>query len=275
MRWNIFSRGDSYLNSLEKRVVEEVKSKLSPDARELLDRQLQEINLVQRPSKRETNVYTIKSGKATRNPKFRFPNETKELKFATVKLKSAPGQVLTAELYIVTGYFFSIVFNSDSNSVKGKSGDIEVLETKIHQNPMLRLPTDPDHVHHEPVLSGWLEEWEHKYNIGEKKPALKQSDRERLLANISGSLPLDYLELTMQSDGFKIENCTIFGPSGIHGIVMPDGDYYVLAEVEKEGVIAVKSNGDGMQYFLDFDENPPETLGTSFQSAIENYVDTS
>lgn len=260
--------------SLESRVLDEVSGSLEPAAREIFAGQLKEINLVQRPAEREVNAYHVRDGRPRRDPALSFPNRAEELRMATVAFR-LPGDSTpwAADIYTVRGHFFSIVFNSDPKAIRDRGDDILVTSVRLHQDPLEEVPERAGHAGPADVpLTGWLRDWERLYRLRDKRPPLERAERERLLGNVAASLPEDYLEVAAQCDGFVVGNCSVLGPSGVHQIVMPDADYYVLVEVEAEGVIAVKAGAGGELFYLDYDGTASANLGTSFRRAVETVL---
>lgn len=261
--------------SLESRVLDELSASLEPAAREIFAGQLKEINLVQRPAEREVNAYHVRDGKPWRDPALSFPNRAEELRLATIAFRLPEDSTpWAADVYTVRGHFFSIVFNSDPKAIRDRGDDILVTSVRLHQDPLEEVPERAAHAGPADVpLTGWLRDWGRRYRLRDKRPPLEGAERERLLGNVAASLPGDYLELAALCDGFVVENCTVHGPSGVHQIVMPDADYYVLAEVEAEGVIALKAGAGGELFYLDYDGVASASLGTSFRRAVEAVLD--
>ena len=269
-----FMKMRSKFNSLENRILLEVKLKLQDPARILLEKQLEKINLIQRPGKRETNCYSMKHGKAVLSPNIQFPNKTAELRFASVKFNVHDICCeFSVDLYLVRGYFFSMVFSSDPSLIRNKGEDIKISEVQLYHNPMMPISEFPERSTHYKPFSGWLQELEDKYIINDKKPPIKEKEKERLLTNISAELPNEYLKFVEQVDGCTIQNCSILGIAEIYGVVMPGFDYYVLIKIGSAKVIAVRANSkDGVMYLLDFEGSEPIPLGNSFRQIIENLL---
>lgn len=265
--------------ALERRVIDEVKARLEPDAAKLLDRQVSEINLVQRHAGRETACYSIKDDKPQRDASLRFPNSSPELKLATVRFRAPETRAeWSAELYLAHGHLFSIVFSADPKAFeergKERSGDILITGVELAADLMLETGGDVPRVAESGAtkLSGWLLEWEEKYDMHGLRAPLELAERERLRARINAALPEDYLELTGQCDGFTLENFLILGLSEIYPVVMPDADYFLLAQLKDSGALALKADAGPDIYYLPFDNGEVVPLGDSFRHAVENLL---
>lgn len=104
------------LSELEKLVLNSVKSSLTSTIIPIWDQQVQTINKVQRlPESIEVNFYRMKNGKPQFDESLAFPNRTEELLIATVTVQSFDGKALTANVWSVNGFLFSIEYNTSSN----------------------------------------------------------------------------------------------------------------------------------------------------------------
>lgn len=99
---------------------------------------------------------------------------------------------------------------------------------------------------------------------------LPADQRSQAIGTISAKLPDDYLELTQQCEGLRIENCAILGLAEAYVIALPQASIYVLADCHGEGALGVQSeSSDGVVYYLPYDDTAPLNAGTSFQQAVE------
>ena len=116
----------SPFTSLERRLLEELTQHLSPDACRLFSAQLERINLVRRIG-REVCYWPRVRGKVHHAPEIRFPNHTCQLKLAAIKFRLIPSQdVWKAEIFLVKGHFFSLVFSPRTPCAKTHE-DVEVV----------------------------------------------------------------------------------------------------------------------------------------------------
>jgi hypothetical protein len=273
--------------SLEKRVIKEVEARLEPDAAKLFERQVADINLVQRQAGRETTCYTIRNGKPLRDASLRFPNRSQELKLATVRFKLPEASAeWSAELYLVRGHFFSIAFSADPKAIEARGVDLIMTAIEIAADPMHEAVEEVTHdetggeasrdtngeTSGQAKLSGWLREWAEKYHLHSLRAPLEEAERARLRARINAALPADYLELSAQCDGLALENFSILGLSDVYPVVMPDADYFVLAQLKDRGVLALRADAGLEIYYLAFDGGEVVPLGNSFRHSVESLL---
>ena len=102
---------------------------------------------------------------------------------------------------------------------------------------------------------------------------LGDEQRQRLLREISGALPEDYLLLVGLTEGLDVGNISILGVSQIYEVVMPDWNYYVVAELQSVGVLAVKAHSkESDLYFLDYEGGRPRRMGTTLAEAVKMLI---
>ena len=76
--------------------------------------------------------------------------------------------------------------------------------------------------------------------------------------------------MVQASEGLVIGNVSILGLSQLYEIVMPDCNYYVVAELHSAGVLAIKASTREAAdiYFLDYEGGAPRDMGKSFADAV-------
>jgi hypothetical protein len=103
------------LSGLERSVLDSVGRHLSEDMRIIWEKQINTINKVQRlPGWREVNFYRMKKGHPVHDESLEFPNKTKELLIAEVRVKWQGFQnTLIACVWSVKGILFSIEYSGE------------------------------------------------------------------------------------------------------------------------------------------------------------------
>ena len=117
----------SRLSRVEKAVLECVRGELDEDMLKLWDAQLQAINKIQRlPEGVEVNFYRMKSGRPSFPRDLSFPNKTKELLLAKVRIEALDlrGE-LNARVWCVEGFLFSIEYE----------GSVSYFEEAVGMDP--------------------------------------------------------------------------------------------------------------------------------------------
>ena len=113
----------SRLSALEKMVLDCVKGRLDVRMGELWDKQVQAINKVQRlPEGIEVNFYRMKSGRPSFDEVLAFPNKTTELLVAKVQVELSGMGKLTAKVWCVKGFVFSIEYEGSVSYFEEAAG---------------------------------------------------------------------------------------------------------------------------------------------------------
>lgn len=103
---------DSRPSTLESMILDCVRRCLDTRIAALWDMQVQAINRVQRlPEGVEVDFYRMKNGRPSFDESFAFPNRANELMFATARIDMAGMKSLTARLWCIKGFLFSIEYD--------------------------------------------------------------------------------------------------------------------------------------------------------------------
>ena len=93
------------------------------------------------------------------------------------------------------------------------------------------------------------------------------------VASVSAELPEDYLFLVSQSEGLSAGDCAVLGLSEIYEIVLEERSYYVLAQLDGNGLLAVRrSTQDRGTYYLDYSDSNLVKKVAGFREAVESYL---
>jgi hypothetical protein len=236
--------GASQLTPLESRVIAGVSAKLSPPARQLFDAQMGQVNRIQRHSSgKEVNFYPMRRGKPVYDERFLFPLRTETL-LATANLSISGGQnSLRAEVLLVEGWVFSLVFNKPPG--KASENAIHLANVEILRDPMIAASADS---------------------------ASEAKRREEVLAAIRSKLPDEYLQLVGEGKGITVNDWAVSGIQGIRKIVDGDGNYYLLAEKEGMGVIGVREDdSSGQLYYLAYEDGGGEKITVGLRKFLEEF----
>ena len=258
----------SKFSPLERELLEAVASSLEPAAASLFRAQLAEVNLVQRHArKKEVNCYVKHSGSLRRNPQLQFPNQTLEARLATVTFHAARLQKkVRAELFLVKGFFFSILFSASPKEI---GMPLSIDQVTVHTDPMERRS---DGGGARQVVSapftGYLADWQRQFKIDSAYAPLSSAEQADRLAAIHTTLPSDYLELTRQCDGMDIADISVLGLSQIRELAGNEANYYLVAEMTDARALGVRcDSSDGAVALLSHDERPE--YFPNFRSAME------
>ena len=267
------SRANFY--PFEKRIIEEVEARLNSEGCSRLQQQVEAINKIQRLADgKEVNLYQMRNGKPAFDEKLRFPDGRTEALLASARLVHPEnGTKLEVKIWLVKGKLFSLEFNKSPKQffVDSSLDSIqpEIIDVKIRFDPMHPPPISTDKPIDESALTGWLREWHAKGQVAGLHASLPKSEQATYLDSIDALLPPDYLELVAETEGVELAACVVYGLAGIRHVVLPEATYYMLAEIEGLGALAVKDgNRNAELYFLHYEDNDARPVGTSFQKAI-------
>jgi hypothetical protein len=265
------------LRPYEKACLEAWEQHLSPEAAELFKKQLKLYDFIQRLSKGKLVLFGCLKGR------YYYRNWPKDIFFSMQREDVNVAQIflivsekeksteLRADITIHRGRFFSIEFNRPP--MFAKTATVSVVRVWILVDPMSSESEKTDLPKNEPEIHGWLQEWKVSRHITNFRFPLSSSEREKAIAKTHSRLPQDYLELVSQTEGCRIDNCLVEGLSGIRKIVRPDANFYILAEIENHGSIAVMEGQiESELYYLDSENEVPQLLGQLFRKAIESIL---
>ncbi|QDQ28328.1 hypothetical protein FNU76_19325 [Chitinimonas arctica] len=261
----------------ETRIIEEVKARLNERAASLLQRQMEAINKVQRLADgKEVNLYQMRFGKPAFDESLRFPNTGEEALLASVNL-IAPGKQakLKAEVWLANGRLFSLAFNKAPKQFFAgsdlKTVQPEIADVKIWFDP---LSPSPAGFVDESMLPAWLlNDGRSLADTESLRAPLPQSEQAAYIARVDAQLPQDYLELIARTEGLTLASAVVYGLAKVREVIFPEANYYILADIEGVGALAVKSGNQSAElYRLDYENSTTQKIGTSFQKAVTELV---
>ena len=132
---DIFARlmgAKSHLSRLESMVLASVAKKLDGKMATIWQAQIDAINKIQRlPEGIEVNFYRMNKGKPFFDPALSFPDSSPELLIAEVHLESPEHQQLSAKIWAVKGFLFSIEYDCNPGYFEELTGMDPQLDLKI------------------------------------------------------------------------------------------------------------------------------------------------
>lgn len=276
---NSLLRGGADFYPLESRILDEVKSRLSAESGAQLQRQIEVINKIQRLSDgKETNLYQMRHGKPAFDDSLRFPYGADEALLASIDLTGPDKRAkLKAEVWLAKGRLFSLVFKKSPKQFFAgmdlKSVQPEIANVKIWFDPMHPSSVTTSAAVDASALSGWLREWHAKGRVTGLHSPLPEAERTAYLEHIDAQLPYDYLNFVAQTEGATLATCVVYGVAKIRQIVWPEANYYLIAEIEELGALAVKEGDRNAElYLLHYEDNDAQPVGTSLPKAIADLL---
>lgn len=252
------------LRPYEKECLDYWKSKLSEEAKSILEKQLSILSF-QRQSNDKLVYFFFKKDPACKNWSndmfFLLNDRGKEIHAASLWLRSSTKKTkanLRAEIILYEGRLSTIEFNkSPREFFKDINENVIVERCTVLIDPMIPRVSQPYLASDQ--LKGWLNQWAEKWKLELIKPPLPKTQRENLINQKDTVFPKDYLELISYTEGFIINRCEIYGISNIRSIIRPDNNFYILAEIKEKGAVGViQGSKNGELFYLDNEDDVPE-----------------
>lgn len=259
---------------LESSLLDMLKASLCPEARAILQRQLEGIVSIRRLSGEREILCYRKKGKV---PYASFPAQQAELKFCSI-LFSVNGdeESWTADFLSVSGYFSSITFTPSAQKIRNRA-DIRLENLDMLADVMSYLP-EPS-VHSKPVarpdvaLPPWVIGLETRFEARDLYTPLETDQATKLRKAINAVLPADYLKLIAVTEGLTIGKLSVLGLSQVYEIVLPNWNYYQIAELHSTGALGVRTHSaDAEIYWLDYAGAAPRKMGQSLAEAVRTLL---
>jgi len=257
-----FFSGD--LKPLEKRLFEEFKNGLSPEAQKLLTAQLL------RP-KRGCRLYFEKSYSLELyddSKDFAFPRKDGS-KIGTVSFKFED-EKYTATFPTYMGRVSGIDVRPSPRKFLG-IGSIDIVKVKITNDPMekIDLTVTPEYYTETEELPSLLHELNQEFKIKNIRKALPEKQSDLFIKTCNTKLPDDFLELSKETSGFEIDDIQVHGLSDMEPVSMDNGYYLKLIETT-DGLLTIKQTKrtTKMTYFSIEDETVKTDMGQSFIGAL-------
>lgn len=247
-------------------VLNAVVDSLASPANDVCRRQSESIVKSQRHLEgREVCCYPSFTTPIVRDPGLRLLNDALELHLATVTVRGARATLL-ADVHLVQGYFFSIIYDISPTRLTGPFNADRVVMHADPMRPSMGLSTRPVFVGRE--LADWIHDYLHIDAVCEASQPLAKEERQSILLRCDATFPHDYVALLERCDGFASEGWAVLGAAQLYQVSTDTGNYTVLAERSGYGVIVVKANSrDARLYFQGFDGSTTE-CGRSLVEAI-------
>lgn len=220
----LFYGGSSSLRNYEASCIDCLRTRLSAEARSILDSQLEAIELIQRFSDDKLVTFHLKKG---RGEAFAlFPNQSPELYVAKMDIRQNEGKAMTCELVFHRGRLSSLEFNCPPRNMEPHTTDCDKLE--IFEN-LMSSPKSSSCADEPDVQGKMLDTIRSRIAISDVIAPASQTEREEFLKRLSVIVPDDYRALLIDTNGFVAGVWRFLGTRG-RNIVLPDRTYYVVAE---------------------------------------------
>lgn len=266
-----FFRGD--LKTFEKSIFTELQNKMPPEVGQLISGQL---------------------GYLKRGVRLYFP-KSYSLELYQDKTNPIPNELLfnrkdEFKLAILSFTHKNIKYKADFQTYSGRIWGMtvrpspkKILGTKIKTFRQFKLTNDPTEKHDFEIVTEYFDENEafssilkdlkEKYRLTQIKKPLPEKQRALFIKLSETKLPLDYLSLCEQTNGFCINDVFVAGLGTWQSVPLSDDNYLMLAETNV-GCLLIKQSkrSTRLRYHSYEDETDIRDLGDNFLIALDTIL---
>ena len=118
-----------------------------------------------------------------------------------------------------------------------------------------------------------MQELNQKYKISHIQKPLPEKQRQLFIKLSDTKLPDDYLSLCEQTNGFNINDISVFGLGTFQSVSLDDDNYLMLAE-KSNGCLIIKQSKrtTKLKYHSYEDETDIRDLGDKFINALGTFL---
>lgn len=266
-----FFRGD--LKAFEKSLFIELRNKLPQEVGQLISKQLDFLKRGVRlyfPKSYTLELYDDKTNPLSNELLF---NRKGEFKLATIS-------------FTHNEIKYKADFQTYSGRVWGmtvRPSPRKILGTKIKTFDKFKLSNDPtekldleivtEYFADNEVFNGTLQDLKQKYGLTQIKKPLPERQRELFIKQSEAKLPIDYITLCEQTNGFNINEASVGGLGSWQSVPLDDDNYLMLAE-KSNGCLTIKQSkrSTKLKYHSYEDETDIRDLGDNFLKALDTFL---
>jgi hypothetical protein len=263
------------LQPIERIVLDGVSRSLADPWSLTMERQVSEIRRVVRSeSGREVSLYAATEEHDPSINRPRFPDHREEFRIATVRLSQDSSESeLVADVWVANGRVFSIVFDQPNDVWPAQEATVRDIEI-VSSAEILRNPSEnrADEQSLRKIRS-WLGPSLAGYEVVD---AISAPPTEVLRSQITWArvvLPLDALKIFQVCESFRCGGIRIDSPTLCRTIVVPGGEYLVIAEGQADRLLGVRRGNTRAVIFVLEHDVPPVDAGESLHIALQTELD--
>jgi len=159
----------------------------------------------------------------------------------------------------------------------------KILRTKIKTFNKFALNNDPtekpdleiatEFYSENDTFNGLLYDIQQKYTLTQIKKPLREKQRQLFIKQSDTKLPLDFLMLCEQTNGFNIDEVSVGGLGTWQSVSLDDANYLTLAE-KSIGCLSIKQSKrtTKLKYHSYEDETDIRDLGDNFLNALDKFL---
>jgi hypothetical protein len=264
-------KGD--LKAFEKSLFTELQNKLPQEVGQLIPKQLDFLKRGVRlyfPKSYTLELYEDKTNPLLNELLF---NRKDEFKLATISF-SHDDTKYKADFQTYSGRVWGMTVRPSPRRILG---------TKITTFDKFRLTNDPtekldfkivtEYFADNEIFNGTLQDLNQKYGLTQIKKPLPDKQRELFIKQSETKLPLDYISLCEQTNGFSINEASVSGLGSWQSVPLEDDNYLVLAE-KSSGCLIIKQSkrSTKLKYHSYENETDIRDLGDKFIIALDTFL---
>lgn len=268
-----FFRGN--LKAFEKSLYQELERKLPSTVGHLIPQQLNYL-------KRGVRLYFDKSytlelyeDKANPLPNDILFNRKDEFKLATISFTHNDTKC-KAEFKTYSGMLYGLTVRPNPRRILGTT--IKAFDKfTLNNDPTEKLDLEiiTEYYADTDKFNGTLQELNQQHRITNIQKPLPEKQRQLFIKLSDTKLPDDYLLLCEQTNGFNINDVSVFGLGTFQSVSLDDDNYLMLAE-KSNGCLAIKQSKrtTKLKFHSYEDETDIRDLGDNFLKALDTFVAT-
>jgi len=268
-----FFRGN--LKQFETSLFQELENKLPSPVRKLIPQQLNYL-------KRGVRLYFDKSytlelydDKTNPLPNDILFNRKDEFKLGTLSFTHSNIKY-KAEFKTCSGMLYGLTVRPSPKRILGTA--IKTFDKfTLNNDPTEKLDLEiiTEYYADTEKFNGALNELKQKHIVTHIQKPLPDKQKQLLLKLSETKLPEDYLLLCDQTNGFKINDTSVFGLGTFQSISLDDDNYLMLAE-KSNGCLTIKQSKrvTKLKFHSYEDETDIRDLGDSFLKALDSFLAT-
>lgn len=261
------------LKPFEKSIFQELENKLPSPVGQLIPQQLKYL-------KRGVRLYFDKSytlelyeDKTNPLPNEILFNRKDEFKLSTISFSHNETKY-KAEFKTYSGMLYGLTVRPSPKKILGtaiKTFDKFTLNNDPTEKLDLQIVTE--YFADTDIFDGNLEELNKKHNINNVQKPLPEKQRQLFIKFSDTKLPDDYLLLCEQTNGFRVNDASVFGLGTFQPISLDDDNYLMLAEKSNGCLIIKQSKRTTKLKFHSYeDETDIRDLGDNFLKALDTFI---
>lgn len=251
--------GSSKLYEYESLCIDCFLKKQNSEIQIIIDKQIKLVDVIQRFSK--DKIVTLHFLKKENVP--RVENRAAELTVARVTIDEVSNfSSFFCEIVFHDGLISSLEFNRPPKSLAVNSYHcVKVVEFSNLNVKSSAIKQAQDFI---PQLLGRIS---NKFEIKNILPPVSPSERDSYIFRLNTELPVDYLELLCETDGFSVEDWQFHGTNS-RRIMRDNENYQVLAENDERAICLLENNTSPQVFYLDQIKDEVTEEGENFINAF-------